>query len=99
MDKHDRLAETDLKARLAEIPDWSLSKDRKAIVRTFEMQDFVSAFGFMSSVALLAERMGHHPDWRNVYNRVEISLSTHDAGGLTKNDFELARQINAIRPR
>jgi 4a-hydroxytetrahydrobiopterin dehydratase len=98
MDKHDQLAEATLKARLAEVPKWSLRNDRKAIVRTFEMQDFVFAFGFMTSVALLAERMGHHPDWQNAYNRVAISLSTHDADGLTEKDFELASQIDAICP-
>jgi len=62
----------------------------------FTFRDFISAFAFMSAVALLAEKMAHHPDWRNVYNRVVISLSTHDVGGLSENDFLLAEQINQL---
>lgn len=66
--------------------------------RSFKFRDFVEAFAFMSQVALLAERMDHHPEWSNVYNRVEISLTTHDAGNsVTALDFELASQINALR--
>ena len=65
-----------------------------AISKTFTFKDFVAAWGFMSRVALLAEKRNHHPDWRNVWNKVEITLSTHDAGGLSTLDFELARTID-----
>ena len=64
--------------------------------KTFRFRDFVAAFGFMSRVALLAERANHHPDWCNGYNRVTIALSTHEAGGITEKDFALAREIEAV---
>ena len=69
---------------------------RDAIRRDFKLADFNAAWGFMSRVALLAEKADHHPEWSNVWNRVEITLSTHDAGGLSRRDVELARAINAI---
>ena len=75
---------------------WTLRADEKAIVRTYKFPDFVRAFGFMSACALVAERMDHHPEWSNVYKRVEVRLSTHDAGGLTALDFELARKMNSF---
>jgi len=65
------------------------------IERSFRFPDFTSAFGFMAEVALVAERMNHHPEWTNVYGRVDAALTTHDAGGLTRLDFELARAMNA----
>ena len=64
-------------------------------MKTFEFADFVAAFGFMTRVALVAERMNHHPEWFNVYRRVEVKLTTHDAGGITELDFELARVMEA----
>ena len=67
-----------------------------AISKTFTFKDFVAAWGFMTRVALLAEKRDHHPDWRNVWNKVEISLSTHDAGGISSLDFELASAIDRI---
>ena len=76
-------------------PKWK-RRDEKGIERTFLFKDFVSAFGFMSSVALLAEKSDHHPEWSNVYNRVVIYLSTHDCGGLSARDFELAKAIDAV---
>lgn len=78
---------------LKNLPNWQF-KD-KGIEKTFRFKDFISAFGFMSKVAILAERANHHPEWFNVYNKVEIRLSTHDAGGLTDKDFALAREIEA----
>lgn len=81
---------------LSEIPAWREAKGRDAIVREFRFKDFNAAFGFMSRVALIAEKTDHHPEWFNVYNRVEITLSTHDAGGVTERDINLARQIDAL---
>ena len=77
-------------------PGWSEVEGRDAIRRTFTFKDFNAAFGFMSRVALAAERMDHHPEWFNVWNRVEITLSTHDAGGLTERDVKLARAIDGF---
>lgn len=88
------LTQAEAQARLIEIPGWSLQGGR--LVREFRFAGFVEAFGFMARVALLAERMNHHPDWSNVYNRVTIALHTHDLGALSTWDFELARQINAV---
>lgn len=88
------LTEAERQAALAELPGWEL-KDGK-LSRSLRFADFVGAFGFMARVALLAERMNHHPDWSNSYNRVELSLTTHDLGGLSTLDRELARRIQAI---
>jgi 4a-hydroxytetrahydrobiopterin dehydratase len=78
------------------LPAWAVTEGGKAIHRSLRFKDFSEAWGFMSRVALLAEQMGHHPDWSNVWNRVEITLSTHDAGGLTENDVMLAKAIDAL---
>lgn len=75
---------------------WRLAADGKSISKSFKFKDFVSAFSFMSGAALVAERMDHHPDWSNVYNRVEVSLSTHDAGGLTDRDIKLAKAMDQL---
>lgn len=80
-----------------ELPEWRLVAGRDALTRTFQFADFSEAWGFMSRVALLAEQAGHHPEWSNVWNRVEITLSTHDAGGLTAQDTSLARAIDRVR--
>lgn len=82
-------------AALADLPGWSACPDRDAIRRDFRFPSFVEAFAFMTRVALVAERMDHHPDWSNVYNRVSVTLSTHDAGGLTNRDIRLAHAIDA----
>jgi 4a-hydroxytetrahydrobiopterin dehydratase len=82
----------------ATLPAWTVAADRDAIRRRFHFKDFSEAFGFMARVALLAEAQGHHPDWSNVWNRVEITLTTHDAGGLTERDVALARAIDALLP-
>ena len=72
---------------------WSLSADQKSITKKFKFTNFVAAFSWMTSIALVAEKMDHHPDWANVYNKVDISLTTHDAGGITKLDLELALSL------
>jgi len=90
------LESTQRKTALATLAHWTYDEDAKAIRREFKFKDFSAAFGFMASVALKAEKAGHHPDWSNSYNRVSISLSTHDVGGVTQNDIELAKAIDAI---
>jgi len=80
------------------LPAWSLQPGRDALVRTFVFADFVQAFGFMTQVALLAEKMDHHPEWSNVYNRVEITLTTHDCNGLSARDLTLASAIDRLVP-
>lgn len=80
-------------------PDWASARDGKAIARTFRFKDFSEAWGFMNRVALLAEAQDHHPEWFNVYNRVEVTLTTHDAGesgGLSARDAKLAASIDAL---
>ncbi|WP_315836626.1 4a-hydroxytetrahydrobiopterin dehydratase [Bradyrhizobium prioriisuperbiae] len=81
-------------AALAELPGWSQVNGRDAIARTFVFKDFNEAFGFMTRVALAAEKRDHHPEWRNVYKTVEVVLTTHDAGGVTTRDIELAKIMN-----
>ncbi len=78
-------------AALAKLPAWTAAEGRDAIVRSFKFKDFNAAFGFMSRVALLAEKLDHHPEWSNVYHKVEVLLATHDAGGVTALDLEMAR--------
>jgi 4a-hydroxytetrahydrobiopterin dehydratase len=93
MPRPTRATEDDIRRGLAARPAWSL-RDGK-LHRELTFADFSAAWGFMSRVALVAERMGHHPEWSNVYNRVVVDLSTHDAGGVTALDFELAAAIDA----
>jgi 4a-hydroxytetrahydrobiopterin dehydratase len=83
-------------ALLTAHPHWSLDRDGAAITRHFVFADFAEAFGFMTRVAILAEKADHHPEWSNVYNRVTITLTTHDADGLSHRDAALAAQIDAI---
>jgi Pterin-4a-carbinolamine dehydratase len=83
-------------AALSGLPGWSYDAGAKAITRQFRFRDFSEAFAFMTRVALAAEKAGHHPDWSNGYNRVDVSLSTHDAGGVSERDIALARAIDAI---
>ena len=92
----ERLNESARKAAIAKLSGWSEVSGRDAIQRTFKFRDFNEAFGFMTRVALVAERMDHHPEWRNVWNTVDVVLSTHDAGGLTQKDIDLAARMNAI---
>ncbi|MBL8699338.1 MAG: 4a-hydroxytetrahydrobiopterin dehydratase [Alphaproteobacteria bacterium] len=83
-------------AALAGLAAWRDVPGRDAIARSFRFADFNAAFGFMTRVALMAERMDHHPEWSNVYDRVEITLSTHDAGGVSARDVTLARFIDSL---
>ncbi len=76
---------------------WALAADKKSIAQTFKFKDFVEAWAFMTHVALLAEKGDHHPEWSNVYNRVEITLTTHEAGGVTGRDIALADAIGGIK--
>ncbi len=92
------LSADEQQSRLAETPGWTLEDPPgdTAITRTFTFDSFVVAFGFMTSAAIVAEKMNHHPEWSNVYNRVTVRLTTHDAGGLTAQDFDLASKMNAL---
>jgi 4a-hydroxytetrahydrobiopterin dehydratase len=81
---------------LAALPEWQLLDSRDAIARTFKFRDFNAAFGFMCRAALVAEKLDHHPEWSNVYNKVDVTLTTHDADGLTHRDIELATAMDAI---
>jgi 4a-hydroxytetrahydrobiopterin dehydratase len=83
------------KAR-AELPEWTAIAEPDGLSRRFTFGDFNAAFGFMTRVAILAEKADHHPEWSNVYNRVDIVLTTHDAGGLSQRDVDLARAIDAL---
>ena len=89
-----RLTDAETAALLAEVPGWTMRADAKAITRTFTFADFNAAFGFMTRVALLADKVDHHPEWSNVYNRVSVLLTTHDAGGVTQRDVDMARFID-----
>ncbi len=88
------LSPDEINAALADLPGWSLANHK--LHRQFQFPSFVEAFGFMSSVALVAESMGHHPEWFNVYSRVTVDLTTHDAGGITELDIALARRMNEL---
>lgn len=88
-----RLSEPEVAALLAEFPGWTLRGDGLAIERAFQFGDFNQAFGFMTRVALYADKVDHHPEWSNVYNRVHITLTTHDADGLSTRDAAMARAI------
>lgn len=94
MSRPQRLEEGEIRAALGELPGWTLAGSK--LHREFRFADFVAAFGFMSRVALVAEKMDHHPEWSNVYSRVTVDLTTHDAGGITALDVELARRMNAL---
>ena len=78
------------------LPEWSLAREGKAIERSFEFADFSEAFAFMARVALIAEKRDHHPEWFNVYNKVDITLTTHDADGLSHRDVHMAQAINGL---
>jgi 4a-hydroxytetrahydrobiopterin dehydratase len=90
------LSEMDRADALEALPDWDHDEARDAITRSIVFADFNAAFGFMTRVALLAEKMNHHPEWSNVWNRVDILLTTHDAGGLSRRDVALAEAIDAL---
>jgi len=94
----ERLAGAARSTAIRELHGWSEVDDRDAIRKTYHFGTFGEAWGFMSQVALLAEKMDHHPEWFNVYNRVEIVLTTHDAGGVSERDLRLAHAIDEIAP-
>jgi 4a-hydroxytetrahydrobiopterin dehydratase len=92
----EKLNPQEVETRLAEIEGWSLEDGGAAITRKFVFKNFSEAFGFMTRAALAAEKLDHHPEWSNVYKTVEVRLTTHDAGGLTALDFDLARRMNRL---
>lgn len=92
----ERLSGAEREAALSALAGWSVVPDRDAIQRGFKFKTFAEAWGFMSQVALAAEKLNHHPEWFNVYNTVEVTLSTHDCGGLSQRDLDLARRIDRI---
>jgi 4a-hydroxytetrahydrobiopterin dehydratase len=94
MARPSRSTEAEIAAELAALPDWTIEGEK--LHRVFKFADFVTAFGFMSSSALIAERMNHHPEWFNVWSTVRVHLTTHDAGGITALDFQLARAMDRI---
>lgn len=91
-----KLAGNDRSAALAKLKGWSEVSGRDAITKKFVFKDFNQAFGFMTRAALVAEKMDHHPEWFNVYKTVDVTLSTHDAGGLTERDVKLAQAMDEI---
>ena len=92
--KMQKLAPAARKTAMKSLPEWSKVRGRDAITRKLEFKDFNAAFAFMTRVALLAEKMDHHPEWFNVYNKLEVTLSTHDAGGITENDVTMAKAMD-----
>ena len=92
----EKLIGTARKAALGKLSGWSEVSGRDAITRKFTFADFNAAFGFMTRAALVAEKLDHHPEWFNVYNRVEVTLATHDAGGVTERDVTLAEAMNRL---
>jgi len=94
MARPKRLSDEEVEARLKEIPGWAL-RDGK-LAREFRFDDFVGAFVFMTALAMIAERLNHHPEWFNVYNRVKIELITHDVDGISRSDFDFATAANRL---
>ncbi|ADM08870.1 pterin-4-alpha-carbinolamine dehydratase [Parvularcula bermudensis HTCC2503] len=94
----DKLSAEDRKRFLADHPNWTLVDGRDAMSASFRFENFIDAFGFMTQIALRAEKMDHHPEWSNVYNKVEITLTTHDVDGLSPRDTELAAFIDKLAP-
>ena len=92
-----RLTEEERNQYLTELTNWRLVEGREAITQTFMFSNFIQSFGFMSEVALQAEKSDHHPEWFNVYNKVEVTLATHDCNGLSLNDVRLARFMDSIQ--
>lgn len=91
-----KLSDEDRAIALASLPEWTVVAEPDGICRRFTFTDFIAAFGFMTRVAIMAEKADHHPEWKNVYNWVEITLTTHDAGGLSTRDIDLAHGIEAL---
>jgi len=91
-----KLTIDELRAALKRLPDWELVQGREAIARKFQFVDFDAAFAFMTRCALLVAKMDHHPEWSNVYNKVAVTLATHDAGGVTQKDIDLATAMDGF---
>ena len=92
-----KLTETEIRQALTLLPGWDVKNEK--LHREYKFADFVHAFGFMATSAIAIEKMNHHPEWFNVYNRVTVDLTTHDAGGISAKDFELARLLDAFAAR
>lgn len=90
----DKLSKDEIEAAIAELDGWSL--DDGKLYREYKFDNFIEAFGFMTSAAIAAEKMNHHPEWFNVYSKVKVHLTTHDAGGITELDIKLAKKMNAL---
>ncbi|NTJ66179.1 4a-hydroxytetrahydrobiopterin dehydratase [Agrobacterium rhizogenes] len=97
--KYEKLDRAAIDENLAELAGWALAADGLSISKTFKFRNFVEAFGFMTEAALAAEKFNHHPEWFNVYSRVEVKLTTHDAGGLTDHDVKLAKAMEKAAAR
>jgi len=97
--KNGKLSAAERKAAMTELKGWKDALGRDAIHKVFHFVDFNGAFGFMTRVALMADKFDHHPEWSNVYNRVEVTLTTHDSGGVTKKDLQLARAMDRVFDR
>ena len=89
-----KLSELEIEEELKKLPEWSVKNDK--LNKEFKFDNFNQAFGFMTRAAMEIEKMNHHPEWFNVYNRITVELTTHDAGGITKNDVNLARILNSL---
>ena len=89
-----KLSESEINDELKNLPGWSIVNEK--LHKEFQFDDFNQAFGFMTRAAMEIEKMNHHPEWFNVYNRITVELTTHDAGGITKNDVDLARILNSL---
>ncbi len=92
-----KLSDTEIQSKLTQLSNWSLTNGK--LTKQFQFESFVEAFGWMSSAALVAETMGHHPEWSNVYSTVSVSLITHDANGITDLDFTLAQRMDGLANR
>ena len=92
----DKLTDQERRAAIGQLQGWREVADRDAIAKSYRFADFNAAFGFMTRVALIAEKLDHHPEWFNVYNRVDVTLTSHDVAGLSQRDMKLARAIDAI---
>ena len=91
-----KLSAQDIEYAMKTLDEWNLSEDSKSIAKNFKFKDFNEAWGFMNRIALWAEKMDHHPEWFNVYNRVEITLTTHDADGISERDIKMAKEIDKL---
>jgi 4a-hydroxytetrahydrobiopterin dehydratase len=91
-----KLSESELRSALHALTGWTVLDGK--LHREYKFADFIHAFGFMASAAIVAEAMGHHPEWCNVYNRLTVDLTTHDAGGISGKDLELARKLDSLYP-